>query len=78
MTQDHAEFQDAEGRGWTARILWGHPSPAELGIHAVRFDPVGHEAPVRVGFAERYAVEAGDVGPLREALAEAEPAREIG
>jgi hypothetical protein len=78
MTDDYVDFDDEKGERWRARILWGHPAPAELGIHAVRFDPEGGEGRTLLGFAERRALEERDLTSLREALAEAEPANEIG
>jgi hypothetical protein len=79
MSRDRAIFQDEQGRGWLVEIEYGHPTPAELGIHAVRFRcPEAPDEPVRVGFAERAWVAAGDEARLREALAEADPAEQIG
>jgi hypothetical protein len=79
MSNDRAIFQDDQGRGWLVEVQYGHPAPTELGIYAARFQcPEDPEEPVRVGFLYLQAVEAGDEGMLREALAEAEPAQEIG
>jgi hypothetical protein len=79
MVDDRAIFQDEHGRGWLVEVQYGHPSPTELGIFAARFVcPETPEEPVRVGFLYLAAVEKGDEAALREALAEAEPAREIG
>jgi hypothetical protein len=79
MTKDRAIFQDDRGRGWLAEIQFGHPSPSELGIYAVRFRcPEDESEPVRVGFIEIDAVARDDEELLREALAEADPASEIG
>jgi hypothetical protein len=76
---DRAIFTDESGRGWLVEILYGHPAPAELGIHAARFTcPEDPAEPVRVGYVEMRWVEAGDEAVLREALAESEPARAIG
>jgi hypothetical protein len=79
MSNDRAIFQDEQGRGWLVEVQYGHPAPTELGIYAARFVcPEAPEEPVRVGFLYLQAVEDGDEMMLREALAEAEPAREIG
>lgn len=79
MSNDRAIFQDEQGRGWLVEIEYGHPAPAERGIFAARFTcPEDPAEPVRVGFLFRTAVEQSDEQALREALAEAEPAREIG
>jgi hypothetical protein len=79
MTKDRAIFQDEQGRGWLAEILYGHPAPTERGIYAVRFRcPEDPGEAVRVGYVEQFAVAEGDEELLREALADAEPAREIG
>ncbi|HUE95614.1 MAG TPA: hypothetical protein VMN39_03095 [Longimicrobiaceae bacterium] len=76
---DKAIFQDDRGRGWLVEIQYGHPAPAELGIHAARFVcPEDASEPVRVGFVEMWWVDEGDEYSLRRALAEADPAREIG
>lgn len=76
---DRAIFTDESGRGWLVEILYGHPAPAEMGIHAARFTcPEDPAEPVRVGYVEMRWVEAGDEAVLREALAESEPARAIG
>jgi hypothetical protein len=78
MPDDRAIFQDEQGRGWLVEVQYGHPSPTELGIYAARFRcPEAAEEPVRVGFLYLAAVQQGDEAALREALAEAEPAREI-
>ena len=77
--KDRAIFQDDEGRGWLAEVLYGHPAPTERGIYAVRFRcPEAPEEPVRVGYLEMEAIAADDEELLREALEEAEPASEIG
>jgi hypothetical protein len=79
MPDDRAIFQDEQGRGWLVEVQYGHPSPTELGIYAARFlCPEAADEPVRVGFLYLAAVQRGDEAALREALAEAEPAREIG
>ena len=79
MTRDRAIFQDEKGRGWLVEVQYGHPAPAELGIYAARFQcPEDPAEPVRVGYVYIDAVESGDEAALREALAEAEPARAIG
>ncbi len=79
MPNDRAIFQDEHGRGWLVEMQYGHPSPTELGIYAARFlCPEDPEEPVRVGFLLLDTVESGDEAMLREALAESEPAREIG
>lgn len=76
---DRAIFQDEQGRGWLVQLQFGHPTPVELGIYAARFEcPEDPGEPVRIGFVERQAVERNDEGMLREALREADPAREIG
>ncbi|MDQ3389624.1 MAG: hypothetical protein M3483_08985 [Gemmatimonadota bacterium] len=76
---DRAIFQDARGRDWLVEILYGHPAPAELGIFAARFRcPEDPAESVRVGFLLRDVVAAGDAEALRQALAEADPATEIG
>jgi hypothetical protein len=75
---EEVEFSDEGGRAWTARILWGHPVPAELGILALRFEPEDAAEPVRVGFLERHLFEAAELEALREALEEADPADAIG
>lgn len=77
--RDRAIFQDERGRGWLVEVQYGHPAPTELGIYAARFlCPEDEAEPARVGFLYLSAVEAGDEAALREALAEAEPARAIG
>ena len=77
--KDRAIFQDEQGRGWLVEVQYGHPSPTELGIYAARFHcPEDEAEPVRLGFLYIEVVERGDEAALREALAEAEPARAIG
>lgn len=79
MQKDRAIFQDEAGRGWLVEVLYGHPAPTELGIYAARFRcPEDPAEPARVGFLYAEAVERGDEDALRQALAEADPAREIG
>lgn len=79
MTRDKAIFQDEQGRGWLVEIQYGYPAPAELGIYAASFTcPEDPAEPVRMGFLVLDAVASGDERALREALAEAEPARPIG
>lgn len=79
MAKDRAIFQDERGRGWLVEILYGHPAPTERGIYGARFRcPEDPEEPVRVGFVEVEAVQSGDEELLAEALAESEPAREVG
>lgn len=79
MAQDRAIFSDEQGRGWLVQIQYGHPAPTELGIYAARFEcPEAPEEPVRVGFVLMGDVEAADEEALRESLAEADPAEEIG
>jgi hypothetical protein len=79
MPKDRAIFQDEQGRSWLVEIQFGHPSPAELGIYAARFQcPEDPDEPVRVGFLLQDDVERGDEEGLREALAESEPADAIG
>lgn len=79
MTKDRAIFQDERGRGWLVEVQYGHPAPTELGIYAARFRcPEDPDEPVRVGFLNLDAVAGDDEEQLREALAEAEPAAEIG
>lgn len=79
MSRDRAIFQDEQGRGWLVEVQYGHPSPTELGIYAARFQcPEDESEPVRVGFLMLDAVERGDEGELRAALAESEPARAVG
>lgn len=79
MPKDRAIFQDEQGRSWLVEIQFGHPSPAELGIYAARFQcPEDPNEPVRVGFLLQDDVEAGDEEGLREALAESDPAEAIG
>lgn len=74
MAADRAIFQDGQGRGWLVEVMYGHPAPAELGIHAARFTcPEAPEEPVRVGFLRVDSVARGDETALREALAEADP-----
>jgi hypothetical protein len=75
---DRAIFQDERGRGWLVEVQYGHPAPTELGIYAARFQcPEDDAEPVRVGFLQIDAVATGDEAALREALAEAEPARAV-
>lgn len=77
--KDRAIFQDERGRGWLVEVLYGHPAPTERGIYAARFRcPEDPAEPVRVGFLFARALEGDDEGELREALAEADPATEIG
>ena len=79
MTSDRAIFQDEQGRGWLVEIQYGHPAPTERGIYAARFHcPESPDEPVRLGYLYIQAVQTGDEQALREALAEAEPARPIG
>ena len=79
MSNDRAIFQDERGRGWLVEVQYGHPSPTELGIYAARFVcPEDEAEPVRLGFLYLAGLESGDEGYLREALAESEPAKEIG
>lgn len=79
MQKDRAIFQDEAGRGWLVEILYGHPAPTELGIYAARFRcPEDPAEPVRVGFLYAEAVQRDDEAALRQALAEADPAKEIG
>lgn len=78
MAEETAKFIDAEGREWRAIIQWGHPAPGELGIVAVRFECADPAEGPRVGFALQSAITDADQEELREALAESEPAREIG
>lgn len=79
MLKDKAIFQDDRGRSWLVEVQYGHPAPTELGIYAARFRcPEDPEEPVRLGFLQIDAVERDDEAMLREALAEAEPAREVG
>lgn len=79
MQSDRAIFQDELGRGWLVEVQYGHPAPTELGIYAARFQcPEDPAEPVRVGFLQIDSVTAADEAALREALAEAEPARSIG
>ncbi|MDR0788174.1 MAG: hypothetical protein LBG44_09970 [Gemmatimonadota bacterium] len=76
---DRAIFTDSAGRGWLVEVLYGHPAPTERGIYAARFTcPEDPAEPVRVGYVEMRWVEDADEWVLREALAEAEPARAIG
>ena len=79
MTKDRAIFQDEAGRGWLVEVLYGHPAPTERGIYAARFRcPEDAAEPVRVGFVEIDAIAADDEELLREALAMADAATEIG
>lgn len=78
MKSDRAIFQDQQGRGWLVEVQYGHPAPTELGIYAARFRcPEDPAEPVRVGFLQIDAVATADERALREALAEAEPARVV-
>ncbi len=77
--KDRAIFQDERGRSWLVEIQYGHPSPTEMGIYAARFQcPEDPDEPVRVGFLVIDAVAGDDEAALRDALAEADPATEIG
>jgi hypothetical protein len=77
--EDRAIFQDEQGRSWLAEILYGHPVPAELGIHACRFRcPEDPDEPVRLGFLLLDDLRSGDEEALREALGASDPATEIG
>ena len=77
--KDRAIFQDEQGRGWLVEVLYGHPAPTERGIYAARFRcPEDPAEPVRVGFLFVQALESDDEEALREALAESDPATEIG
>lgn len=77
--KDKAIFQDEQGRGWLVEVLHGHPAPAELGICGARFTcPEDESEPVRVGFTLLDAIAHDDEEMLREALAESDPATEIG
>ncbi|MGH7458964.1 MAG: hypothetical protein ACREKN_07815 [Longimicrobiaceae bacterium] len=79
MNSDRVIFQDERGRGWLVEVLHGHPVPSELGVVAARFRcPEDPEEPVRVGFLERQELASGDEPALRRALADADPASEIG
>lgn len=79
MQADKAIFQDESGRGWLVEIQYGHPAPTELGIYAARFIcPEDPDEGVRVGFLEIDWVRSGDEEALRAALAESDPAHEIG
>ncbi len=79
MQKDRAIFQDERGRGWLVEIQYGHPAPTELGIFAARFRcPEDPDEPVRVGFLFADAVATDDEPALRQALAESDPAKEIG
>ncbi len=76
---DRAIFPDEQGRSWLAEIQYGHPAPSERGIYACRFRcPEAPDEPVRIGFLLLDDLKAGDEDALREALAEAEAAREVG
>lgn len=76
---DKAIFQDEQGRGWLVEIQYGHPAPSELGIYAASFRcPEDPSEPVRLGFLQMDWVERQDEAALRMALAEADPAREVG
>ncbi|MDB4950336.1 MAG: hypothetical protein JWM27_2985 [Gemmatimonadetes bacterium] len=75
---DRAIFQDERGRGWLVEVQYGHPAPTELGIYAARFRcPEDEAEPVRVGFLRIDTLRSGDEAALREALAEADPARAV-
>ncbi len=77
--KDRAIFQDDAGRAWLVEIQFGHPSPTELGIFAARFQcPEDPEEPVRVGFVQADWLAVTEEDALRMALAEADPAQEIG
>lgn len=79
MPDDRAIFQDALGRGWLVEIQYGYPAPAELGIYAAQFRcPEDQNEPTRMGFVEIGWVQSGDEPELRQALAESDPATEIG
>lgn len=79
MTKDKAIFQDSRGRSWLVEVMYGHPSPTELGIYAARFQcPEDEAEPVRVGFVELDAVANDDVELLQEALDQSDPAEAIG
>jgi hypothetical protein len=79
MQRDRTIFQDDQGRSWLVEIQYGHPAPTELGIYAARFRcPEDPAEPVRLGFLLIDAVAGDDERALRDALAEAEPATEIG
>lgn len=79
MVADRAIFTDEQGRGWLVQIQYGHPTPTELGIYAGRFEcPEAPGEPVRIGFVVIRDVQSGDEAALREALAEAEPAEQVG
>ena len=79
MASDRAIFQDDLGRGWLVEVQYGHPAPAELGIFAARFVcPEDPAEPVRVGFIQLAVIETADEPGLRLALAEADPATQIG
>jgi hypothetical protein len=74
-----AIFQDDKARGWLVEIQYGHPAPAELGIFAARFIcPEDPDEPVRVGFVRLHWIEMGIEKELQAALAESDPASEIG
>lgn len=79
MTKDKAIFQDTRGRSWLVEVMYGHPSPTELGIYAARFQcPEDEAEPVRVGFVELDAVANDDAELLQEALDRSDPAEAIG
>ncbi|MQA90925.1 MAG: hypothetical protein GEU90_11895 [Gemmatimonas sp.] len=79
MARDKAIFQDERGRGWLVEVQYGHPAPAELGIYAARFVcPEDPDEPVRVGFVEIGWIDSGAETELRTALAESDPADQIG
>jgi hypothetical protein len=76
MSTDAATFRDDEGRRWLVRILWGHPTPAELGIRAAAFQPEGGgEDDILLGYVEEGWLEEPDQDSLRLALRDAEPGR---
>lgn len=78
-TDDRAIFQDEQGRSWLAEILYGHPAPTERGWFACRFRcPEDEAEPARFGYVTIDDLRAGDEEALREALEEAEEAREVG
>jgi len=71
---DAAHFRDDDGQRWHVQILWGRPSPTELGIHAAIFraehDPEGDGL---LGYVEHVWLEGPDEASLRLALHDAEP-----
>lgn len=79
MMKDRAIFQDEAGRAWLVEIMFGHPAPTERGIFAARFQcPEDPDEPVRVGYVQADWLAVTEEEALRYALAEAEPAHEIG